>query len=510
MLIKVKNGSIFIKRITFAREIMEARPDLRTTSINISVPTLLMVSSILLLLVLQFLWLKSAYNEAKDTFQNATNILFRNTIFALDDSIAQQNIQPVSSDSLSGGNHMYMKRFSKRLHPVDSASEDLAIRQAFVEVFVSPENKDSIQDLLKPLSTRIRTGKTVRQYVIRLGPDSLRKDTVIHHFSKALAKSGISIPFRIHLVQAKLPGRVSPVLLPSGDIVSDLVPMNPLHHYAVSFPDTKEYFFRQITPQILFSVFLTLLTAGSFLVMNHSIQSQNRLMKLKNDFISNMTHELKTPVSTVSVALEALEKFKALDDHEKTSEYLQIAQTELSRLVLMTDMILQTASFENRDPELSLRQMDMDALVNEVLDSLKLVFEKRGATVTYERKGTNFSIIASHAHLCTVLYNLLDNAIKYSGNAPVVIIQLDGVATDEIILSVKDNGIGISNEYREKVFEKFFRVPSGDVHNVKGYGLGLNYVASVISHHQGEILVESETGKGTCFKIRLPRNGQRK
>ena len=149
--------------------------------------------------------------------------------------------------------------------------------------------------------------------------------------------------------------------------------------------------------------------------------------------------------------------------------------------------------------------MDVNLLVSQVLNSMKLVFEKQKAIVSYSCKGNDFNLLGGAAHLTSVVYNLLDNALKYSPANPAITISLSE-NKEEIELRIKDNGIGIAPEYKKKVFEKFFRVPTGDVHNIKGYGLGLSYVDSVVKSHNGTITVESEPGKGSEFIIRLPKN----
>jgi signal transduction histidine kinase len=225
-------------------------------------------------------------------------------------------------------------------------------------------------------------------------------------------------------------------------------------------------------------------------------------MEIKNDFISNVTHELKTPVATMSVALEALKNFHALDNPKRTTEYLEIAQNELKRLTLMTDKILKTAVYEDQGVELKIEKIDLDNLIQNVLSSLTLVFEKRRILVSYVKEGSDFHFYGGAAHLTNVLYNLLDNALKYSNDGASIDVRLTS-GPEGISISVKDTGIGIAPEYQKKIFEKFFRVPSGDVHAVKGYGLGLSYVASVVKSHDGGISVESEPGKGSCFRIRF-------
>jgi signal transduction histidine kinase len=248
-----------------------------------------------------------------------------------------------------------------------------------------------------------------------------------------------------------------------------------------------------------------LITIIAFVVLYRNVRAQQRLMELKNDFISNVTHELKTPVATVSVALEALKNFHALNDPKLTNEYLDIARNELNRLTLMTDKILKAAVFENRGIIIQKQTVDLNINIAQILDSMRLLFEKRHAKISYNPTGENFIIDGEQAHITNVIYNLLDNALKYSPDQPKITISLQE-NPKEIVLSIQDEGVGIADEYRKKIFEKFFRVPTGDIHNIKGYGLGLSYVAGVVKAHNGSIDVHSEHGKGSTFSIHWPKH----
>jgi two-component system phosphate regulon sensor histidine kinase PhoR len=479
---------------------------------------MLMISSIVLLLVLQVLWLRGAYHDAADDFRKETNSLFRSTVFAMHDSLIQNSIEPVEGDSLFGKLKRRRFRigdtahFNTALPPPDSIIDYVNVldRNARVEIFMSSSgkesSKDSIQRILRPLISKIQREKEPRSFIIRLGADSLKSDSIKFHYRQALVKAGIDVPFKIISVQNH-PGErfEKKIIRPKGMVISEVVRVNPLNHYAASFTGIDALLLKAITPQILFSVFLTALTIGSFYLLYQNLRTQQRLMKIKNDFISNITHELKTPVATVSVALEALKNFHALDNPQRTTEYLEIAQNELSRLTLMTDKILKTAVYEDKGVELALEKVDLDLVIEEILTSLKLVFEKRKIQVTYQKTGTEFTLNGGREHLSNVVYNLLDNALKYSGDNASIDISLKEQA-DTLTLLIKDNGIGIASEYKKKIFEKFFRVPSGDVHNTKGYGLGLSYVASVVKSHQGQIDVESEPGKGSCFIVTLSKH----
>ena len=231
---------------------------------------------------------------------------------------------------------------------------------------------------------------------------------------------------------------------------------------------------------------------------------QKRLSDIKNEFISNITHELKTPIATVSVAIEALRSFNASMDPQRNKEYLDISANELQRLSLLVDKVLKLSMFENKEIDLKYEALNMQALIQEVASSMRLQFEKKNAVVSITAEGdTGFE--GDRLHMVSVIFNLLDNALKYSYDNPTINIASVGTA-NKISLIITDDGIGIPEEYREKVFEKFFRVPTGNLHNAKGYGLGLSYVAQVVKKHKGTIKVEPVDGGGSKFVIALPKN----
>ncbi|MCW3118267.1 MAG: histidine kinase [Chitinophagaceae bacterium] len=275
--------------------------------------------------------------------------------------------------------------------------------------------------------------------------------------------------------------------------------------YQLQLGNTFPFLLRKILGPILFSVFLIGVTILSFILLYRSLLKQQRLSVMKNEFISNITHELKTPIATVGVAIEALRSFGAAESPEKTREYLDISASELQRLGLLVDKVLKLSMFENREVELKKESFDLRDLVNEVLKIMRLQFEKHQAAVSIKTEGSHFIIEADRLHMISVLYNLLDNALKYSSEHPVIEVQIKELPRDIIELRVSDNGIGIAKEYQSKIFEKFFRVPMGDQHNIKGYGLGLSYVSEIVHRHMGYIVADSEPGKGTVFTIRIPR-----
>ena len=198
-----------------------------------------------------------------------------------------------------------------------------------------------------------------------------------------------------------------------------------------------------------------------------------------------------------------MQNFNALQKPELTEEYLNISKNELLRLSMLVDKVLKLSVFEQKEPELQKEMIDIAAIVAQVLDSMRLQFEKIGTKITFNTEGSENTIVeADRTHLTSVIYNLLDNALKYNGKNININFQEQ---LNTLQLNIEDDGCGIATEYQSKIFDKFFRVPTGDIHNVKGYVLGLSYVASVLRQHGGRIEVQSALEKGSTFSVILPR-----
>lgn len=273
--------------------------------------------------------------------------------------------------------------------------------------------------------------------------------------------------------------------------------------YDVILDGYTGYILKKMAPQILFALLLFSMISLAFFLIRQNLKRQQQLTEIKNDFIRNITHELKTPVATVSVAIEAMLHFGALENPERAKEYLSISGSELNRLSLLIDKVLRMSLFEEGETTIKKEAFDFRQLVEEIIATMRLQFEKYQAKVQLKVSDGIFTINGDRLHLASVVYNLLDNALKYSAESPNVAVDMVR-SGEQIILKVSDNGKGIPAAYVDKIFEKFFRVPTGDVHNIKGHGLGLSYVAGVIRQHQGDIRVESRVGEGTSFEIRLP------
>ncbi|MEI6263948.1 MAG: ATP-binding protein [Sphingobacteriia bacterium] len=274
--------------------------------------------------------------------------------------------------------------------------------------------------------------------------------------------------------------------------------------YQIEFESPSNYLYRKIFPQVLFSFLLIVFTTIAFVFLYRNLLTQQKLAAFKNDFISNMTHELKTPIATVNVAIEALQSFNVLEDPKRTKEYLQISSAELQRLGLLVDKVLKLSMFESDRIVLDKEWFNVDQLIAETIQSMQPLFDKQNAEIHFSNSEGPVNIFADKLHISSVVYNLLDNALKYSGLNAIIRISLSTPLNNIVEISITDNGIGIDNTFQKKIFEKFFRVPTGDTHNVKGYGLGLSYVSHIVKQHQGLIEVESLLGKGSTFTVRFP------
>lgn len=274
--------------------------------------------------------------------------------------------------------------------------------------------------------------------------------------------------------------------------------------YQAKFDNPTVFLFIKILPQAFLSLLLISFITIAFIFLYRNLVAQQKLALFKNEFISNITHELKTPIATVNVAIEALRNFNALQNPERTKEYLAISSAEMQRLSLLVDKVLKLSMFESDKIVLNKEWFNLKLLVEEILDSIKIQFDKKNAIIEFNTSLQELFIEADKLHISSVLYNLLDNALKYSSNNAVVKLYLSMPANHLVELRIIDNGIGIAKQFQHKIYDKFFRVPTGDVHNIKGYGLGLSYVNHIIRQHNGSISVKSELGKGSEFTVLLP------
>lgn len=270
----------------------------------------------------------------------------------------------------------------------------------------------------------------------------------------------------------------------------------------VYFPTQDRDVFRQMWPFLITSIVVILILTISFYYFMASNLKQKKLSAIKNDFISNMTHEFKTPISTISLASEMLADESISQTTDKRQRYLKMISDENKRLSVLVESILQTSILDKGEFKLKLTEVDMHDIINSAIHNTQLIISQRHGEIQTYLKAQKFILQADKVHLTNIIFNLIDNAIKYSKEQPEIVISTYNTA-EGIMIQVKDNGIGISKENQRKIFDKFYRVPTGNVHNVKGFGLGLSYVLAVVLKHNGTISVNSEIGKGSTFNVHL-------
>ncbi|MFC2086413.1 sensor histidine kinase [Bacteroidota bacterium] len=269
------------------------------------------------------------------------------------------------------------------------------------------------------------------------------------------------------------------------------------------FPKQKQSIFLSLGFMNFSTLILTLLIIFGFSFTIYVIFKQKKLSEMKTDFINNMTHELKTPISTISLASQMI-KDKSIVKEEASMDHIShIIEEETKRLSYQVEKVLHMAVFEKGQIKLNLDELDLNALVGIVTSNFELQVKNRNGRIVTYLDAENSVIEADEVHLSNVLFNLLDNAIKYCHEEPSIVVGTKNVKND-IVFYVEDNGIGISKENLNRIFDKFYRVHTGNVHNVKGFGLGLSYVKKIIDEHQGRLKLESELKKGSKFEIYLP------
>lgn len=275
------------------------------------------------------------------------------------------------------------------------------------------------------------------------------------------------------------------------------------HYLNVYFPSQRSYVLTSLWPMLLTSSGLMLLIIGAFAFTIVTIFRQKRVSEIKNDFINNMTHELKTPISTISLACEALSDPDMRATTSSTDRFVGMIREENQRLGTLVENVLRSAVLDRGELKLRIEPVDVHEVVQSTVTNMQLQFDNRSAELTLDLQSAQPIVPADSVHLTNVVFNLLDNALKYSPDRPRITICSRSDA-DGVSLSVMDNGIGISKADQDKVFDSLYRVPTGNTHDVKGFGLGLSYVRAVVEKHGGDVKLKSSPGRGSTFTITIP------
>ncbi len=294
--------------------------------------------------------------------------------------------------------------------------------------------------------------------------------------------------------------QIIPISPESGSAMENLLPTEGL---IIIVPHQNTIILKEITWFIVGSVIFTLIIIAAFFLTLRTLLIQKKLGEIKSDFINNMTHEFKTPLATISLAVDALKNEKVVGDKEKTSYFTGIIKEENKRMNKQVETILQAALLDKQEVQLNLKKLSANELIKNAVNNISLPISERGGKLEINLDAAKDMVMADEVHFTNFVNNLLDNALKYSKEVP--LIKLTTTNSGNLFrIKIEDNGIGMSKETLSRIFEKFYRAHTGNVHNVKGFGLGLSYVKTMVEAHKGTIKAESILGKGSAFTISFP------
>lgn len=288
-------------------------------------------------------------------------------------------------------------------------------------------------------------------------------------------------------------------ILPEAEIEG----VTSFEHLYLVVPDFKKQVWNSLKWIIIGAVIFMLVIIAAFYVTVKSLLNQKKLSEIKSDFINNMTHEFKTPLATISLAVDALKNEKVQADKEKATYFTGIIKEENIRMNKHVETILQAALMEKQELQLNLSELHVHEIIQDIIDNYRLQLANNEGSIQLLLNAKNDLINGDEVHFANLISNLVDNAIKYSDKAPVIKISTHSTKNN-LVIRVEDNGIGMSKESVKRIFEKFYRAHTGNLHNVKGFGLGMSYVKTVIDAHRGKIKVESTIGKGSTFTVDVP------
>jgi two-component system phosphate regulon sensor histidine kinase PhoR len=271
----------------------------------------------------------------------------------------------------------------------------------------------------------------------------------------------------------------------------------------LNLPDRERFILSSITGMALLSLIFTAVIVIAYSNAINQIFKQRQISQIKTDFINNMTHEFKTPIATINLALDSLKHPKIASDPEKVQNYLRMIREENKRMHGQVENVLQISKLEKSDLNISKERVDLNELIQDAISHVELILDEKDGNLKTHFGALRTEVLGNESHMTNVLVNILENAIKYTDGAPVIDVFTENIK-NKIVIKIRDQGIGMSKAASRKVFQKFFREHTGDIHNVKGHGLGLAYAKRLIEDHHGDVYVETEKGKGSTFIVILP------
>ncbi|HHC80214.1 MAG TPA: HAMP domain-containing histidine kinase, partial [Flavobacteriia bacterium] len=271
----------------------------------------------------------------------------------------------------------------------------------------------------------------------------------------------------------------------------------------VSFPQKNTYILASISNILILSAIFIFIIILAFASALYQLIKQKQISAIKTDFINNMTHEFKTPIATINLALDAIKNPKIIGDKEKVKRYIEMIREENKRMHGQVENVLRISRLEKNQLDLTNEIVDLHDIIKDAVAHVDLIIKDKGGYINLHLKALQSEVMVNKFHFTNVIVNMLDNAIKYTKESPKIDVYTEN-AGNNIIVKIKDQGIGMNKNVQKRIFDKFYREQKGNIHDVKGHGLGLPYVKKIVEHNHGSVYVESEKGKGSTFTIKLP------
>jgi two-component system, OmpR family, phosphate regulon sensor histidine kinase PhoR len=429
--------------------------------------TILILFSLLGLIFFQYMWIKSA-KDIKDK-QIEDNIVHAQYYAA---TVLTQEKNPL----------MPLTRKSDMLFPGDKLQ-----MQYFKPSVIKRFSRDEISDIIR--MGFVKYNLKDYPFEFNVSVNSINGDQV---YSNDF--------YKYYLDSANNLNHVLPLEPASG---SSFENMSNEEFLSIIVPHQKGLIWKEMIWFILGAILFTIIITTAFFITIRTLLKQKKLSEIKSDFINNMTHEFKTPLATISLAVDALKNEKVSGNKEKTDYFTGIIKEENKRMNKQVETILQAALLDKKEVQLNMKRLLAHDIIVNVLNNINLQVEEKGGKIDVELEAENDLIMADEVHFTNVINNLLDNAVKYSKDNLHIKLSTKN-AGNHLKIKIEDNGIGMNKETLHRIFEKFYRAHTGNVHNVKGFGLGLSYVKTMIDAHHGTIKAESVLGKGSTFCILMP------
>jgi len=462
--------------------------------------------------VVQFIWLQKAIKSKEQDFDK--NVY--QTMFDVSKHIEDIHIEPFMHsmfgdedlDRLSVSKELMVKNYDEEGNPIQLALSDSFSAEKFASIKekikeAMPLQIDNIQQII---ASQFISIVPIQNYLDTQKLREIIQLALLHHGIKTDFRFGLTdiAPNNFVLISKNTPF----VELYKTKYSIDLFPQSIVKQnktLRLYFPDKDKYIFKSIWVVIASSIFFFFITIIAFMLAFKIIFNQKRLSDMKNDFINNMTHELKTPIATISIASEMLRDNSISSLSENRNKYANIIFDENKRLANHVEKVLQIARLEKGELELNKDYRSVHEIIDAASKRFQLQLNELEGEIELSLNAKNDILEVDELHFSNMINNLIDNAIKYNDKKPLIKINTSNYNSG-IQIEVTDNGIGLSKENQNKIFDKFYRVAKGNVHDVKGFGLGLSYVLSIVKAHHGKISVESKLKEGTKFIIQIPTN----